>query len=41
VKQVAWLGLGLIGLPMASRLAGAGFFVCLIKHDAGCQGGYR
>ncbi|HTM59178.1 MAG TPA: NAD(P)-dependent oxidoreductase [Burkholderiales bacterium] len=27
MKQVAWLGLGLIGLPMASRLAAAGWRV--------------
>jgi UDP-N-acetyl-D-mannosaminuronate dehydrogenase len=26
-RQIAWLGLGLIGLPMASRLAAAGWQV--------------
>ena len=27
MKKIAWLGLGLIGLPMASRLAAAGWRV--------------
>jgi 3-hydroxyisobutyrate dehydrogenase-like beta-hydroxyacid dehydrogenase len=35
VKKVAWLGLGLIGLPMASRLAAAGWKVSGFDVNAG------
>jgi len=34
VKKLAWLGLGLIGLPMASRLAAAGWKVSGFDVDA-------
>jgi len=35
VKKIAWLGLGLIGLPMATRLAAAGWKVAGYDIDAG------